>query len=428
MSTLLPQRDSLRANVLFGYGLQIANYLIPLITLPYLIRVLGLEAYGQIAYAYAAMMFAVIFLDAGIDTLAMRKLSTTDDAKSISLHFAAVTWLKVSICLVLAMALWIATAWLDTTLATLLWGNTLLLLGTVTFPVWLFRGLEKMRYATLSGIGGRLLCASAMLLLVNQPDDLLIAALLQAAATLCSGLLVMPIIWRHLPVSLRHPPSALWREIKAIGYACRTLSAAEFLEKSTANSAIFVLGLFAPAPVVGAFAAIEKLARAGFNLFQPFLRALLPLFSRTWHSDTTKAEKLWRQVNLALVATMSMAFALWLLAGEALLHVVFGTELHAAATLVPLFILWALFALLNVGLGLLGLIAAGHTQAYATTLLITTCIQAMGILCGALATSQSLVAVGVAAGLAATEAIRTVYLAQAWYRCHWHAAIDKAAS
>ena len=58
-----------------AYVLQVANYLVPLATLPFLVRVLGAEAYGALAFAYVVMMFAVLLIDAGLDTLSARRLS-----------------------------------------------------------------------------------------------------------------------------------------------------------------------------------------------------------------------------------------------------------------------------------------------------------------------------------------------------------------
>ena len=51
------------------YLLKIANILIPLVTLPYLVRVLGVENFGLISFAQVFAGFFVVFVDFGFHNL-----------------------------------------------------------------------------------------------------------------------------------------------------------------------------------------------------------------------------------------------------------------------------------------------------------------------------------------------------------------------
>ena len=63
----------------FSYlsALQIFNLLIPLITYPYLIRVVGKETYGLVVFAQAIIGYLVILTDFGFNISATREVSVS---------------------------------------------------------------------------------------------------------------------------------------------------------------------------------------------------------------------------------------------------------------------------------------------------------------------------------------------------------------
>jgi PST family polysaccharide transporter len=66
-------------NILSLTVLQAATYLLPLITLPYLVRVLGADKFGLVAFAHALMQYFIIVTDYGFNLSATRDIAASRD-------------------------------------------------------------------------------------------------------------------------------------------------------------------------------------------------------------------------------------------------------------------------------------------------------------------------------------------------------------
>src|SRR5215211_4274893 len=202
--------------------LQAANYLLPLIILPYLVRVLGPEKFGLLAFAQAFMQFLVVFTDYGFDYTATRQIATQrEDSEKVSEIFSTVMLIKL--CFMLVSFLLMAGIIFAVPKLRVDWAlyfvAFLMVVGTALFPIWIFQGMERMKYITVINVGAKTLAAVTIFVFVHSEADYILAAGIQAGGFVVAGVSGVWIAWRRFEVELTWPRtwSTLWTAIKEGG-------------------------------------------------------------------------------------------------------------------------------------------------------------------------------------------------------------------
>ncbi len=269
-------RRLLTENVLSLACLQAINYAAPLITLPYLVRVLQPEQFGLLSFAQGIVLYFDFFTDFGFNMSATRSIAACRDSQeSVSRIFWSTLFAKGVLMLMSGAALGLLVAVTPRLRATsgLFAVNALYLIGTTCFPVWLFQGLERMKPA-VGALGiGRLLTVPALILLVKTPQDYVVAGAIQASVELSASLLSMPLAFRRMGIVWAAPRLA---DIKAsIKQAWPLFISGSALFLSTSTTTV-ILGSVAGELQVGYFSAADKLIRACNAGLGPLCQAIYP--------------------------------------------------------------------------------------------------------------------------------------------------------
>lgn len=194
----------------FGYLmlLQVAGYVFPLITIPYLARVIGVDGFGKIAFAAAVMVWFQTVSDWGFNYTATRDVARNrDNLEKVSEIFSNVLWARIFLAVVSFALLYllIATVPYFNENKDILLVTYLLVPGHILFPDWFFQAMERMKFITFFNLLTKALFTVLVFVFVTEKEHYIIPPLLTSLGFLLSGAGAMYLILGKWGVKLKRP-------------------------------------------------------------------------------------------------------------------------------------------------------------------------------------------------------------------------------
>jgi len=186
-------KTTVAKNIIVLYGFSIAKILFPLITLPYLTRVLSVEKYGVVAYVKSIMTYMQLVIDFGFMLSGTKEIvQTKDDKKTMSAVVGDILLARLALCAISFAALCILSLAMP-----ILRGNmayTLMTFAPVALTVllfdYVFRGLEQMQVITVRFIIMKSFSTVLTFLLVKSDSDLMLIPILDTIGSVLAIVLV----------------------------------------------------------------------------------------------------------------------------------------------------------------------------------------------------------------------------------------------
>ncbi|MBE6192966.1 MAG: flippase [Rikenellaceae bacterium] len=293
----------LASNFVWLSALQVAGYLFPLITLPYLARVIGADGFGKVAFASAIMVWIQTIADWGFNLTATRDVAKNrDDAQKVSEIFSNVLWARcllavVSLAVLIGLIL-LVPKFYENRLVILV--TYLMIPGHILFPDWFFQAVEKMKYITILNVLLKLLFTIAVFVFVKDREDYILQPLFTSIGYVFCGVLSLYLIIGKWGVKLQKPSIA--RIITTIKDSTNVFI--NNLAPNLYNSlSIVLLGIFGGSGATGIFDGGNKF----ISLCQQFMTVISRVFF-PYLSRQSNRHKILVVINM----TVAIVFALLL--------------------------------------------------------------------------------------------------------------------
>mgnify|MGYP003435050432 FL=1 len=351
--------------------LQGANYILPLITLPFLVRVLGVEYFGLLAFATTTVMYFQILTDYGFNLTATREISIHRDNKEKVIEiFSSVMTIKIILMFVsfflLSILVFSFEKFSQDALVYFLTFGTVV--GQVLFPVWFFQGMERMKYITYLNILSKVIFTIAIFVFVKEQSDFYLVPLLTSIGFLVAGIWSLYLIKKEFGVGFEVQTIDTIKHHLVEGW---DIFVSMVFISMYRSSNIIILGLLTNNTIVGYYSIAEKVVKTLQSLQDVVGNTLFPYLSKKF-SITNKSffdlnKRFFKFIfliyfSLSLITMFSSEYIIYILMGEFNEIAILNLQIMSFVILVGGF---------NYYYGILGLVSMNYKKDFSKYIIIT---------------------------------------------------------
>lgn len=337
--------------------LQGLNYILPLITFPYLVRVLGVEKFGLLSFATATIGYFQIITDYGFNLSATREIAIhRENKEKVQEIFSAVMTIKFGLMILSLILLAILVFSFekfrqDWEVYFLTFG---MVVGNTLFPVWFFQGMERMKYITFLNVLAKVFFTFSIFIFVKKQTDFWKVPLLNSGGFIISGILSIWFLYNRFGIKLINA--------SIVGIKKYFLDSTQFFLSRVSvsiytTSNAFFLGLFTNNTFVGYYAIAEKLYQALQYAYYPLNQVIYPYIS------STKNSRLFKKIFKMILATNTVLVIFLFFTAGLVFNLLFSNNASLESILVfRILLISALIVVPSILLGYPFLAAMGYPE------------------------------------------------------------------
>jgi PST family polysaccharide transporter len=355
-------------------SIQMASYLLPLITIPYLIKVIGIEKFGLISFAQALVVYLVVFVDYGFALSATREISVNrENHTKIEKVFNSVMIIKFIFMIIASIFLFTIVLLFDkfTQDALLYLFSFFYLVGEILFPVWFFQGIEQMKYMAILNIIAKLFFTIAIFLFIQEEADYIYVPMYNAIGMVSIGLLSLLYIRKKFFIIFSIPTFDDIKNQLIEGWYLFTSSIYSALYR---KSNILILGFFADNSMIGYYSLAEKLVKSLQGLQAPLGQTLYPYLSHKFESiSSSKSFSIIFKFTPYVLGLYIIIFFIIFYFSTYIIGFFLNDKESLSFVLLNFRIMLLVFIIggLNYYYGVLGLIALGYKKEFSNIVMFT---------------------------------------------------------
>jgi len=335
---------SLARNSMALFTLQFVSMVAPLIVLPYLSRVLGLDGFGLVMLALSACAIGLIITDFGFNLSATYKISQKrEDVDYVSELIGAIFIIKFRLALVFLVGILLYGYFIGFGIGRdmLSFYIGLNILVQAFLPIWFFQGIERMKNVTIYMLIAKLTFLLLVFSFIKEKTDVELVILFYALSNSIAVCIAVRSIYTS-GYSIKKPVKLSVTEVFKDSSHFFLSRAAVSIYTSAST---FLVGSFGGVQQAAMYGASEKLYQASQSVTSPIAQALFPYMAKK--KDSNLLMKVVAFIGAPL-AVGCIIVGFW---ANDILAFIFGDEFRQSAHILQIFLVVTVVNFVSVNYG-----------------------------------------------------------------------------
>jgi len=314
--------SSLKMNFFYNILYRISGIIIPIITTPYVSRVLGPENTGVYSYTFTIAWYFVILGCFGFENYGNRQIAMVkDDTNVLNKTFTSLFALQAITSIIAIIGYGIYLIFFCQTYKLMSWLSSFYVLSAFFNISWLFYGLEQFKKTTLRSIVARFSGLILILIFVKTREDLWKYVLILAAMELLNQL----VLWINVNRYVRFVKIS-FRDVLSHLKGCTTLFVPIILINIYRMMDKLMLGHMTTMSEVGFYTYADKITEMPFHVITALGTVMLPHMTNLVANGEMEKSKKYIESTMRYNTIFSCAIAFGMIAVSADFSVLFFGE------------------------------------------------------------------------------------------------------
>lgn len=343
--------------------LQIVNTIVPMITIPFVTRKLGINTYGIFSVCLNWILYLQVLVEFGFGLTGARKAAIIDNELDLNKLFNNIISSRI-ILFIISLFIYIIIAFtsnfsiVENVCFLILF---IMIFGTTFQLTWLFQGKQDMKFITIVNCISRLISTILIFICINSSKDLYLYAFFYSITMLLSSIISMIIANKKYHLSFKF---SSMENIKKEIIDAKDIFYSSAMSKIFSNFGITVLGFLETKSIVGIYSAICKIPYVMTMLFSPISQAIFPYVSIKMKESKKDGISFLKKISIPVFMFFLIASIILLIFRNFIIELLFGIDFCYYSIIIFPLIFQFLFAIINNFIGVQFLVGTNNKKSY----------------------------------------------------------------
>lgn len=314
------------SNISSLFSIQLINYVLPILTTPYLAYKLGVDKLGLLSFSASYIGYFTILTDYGFNYSGTRQISINKEnpykLNEIYNSVLVIKLLLFAVCfLVLTTTLFLFDVFSNYKFLYLISFSSIL--GNILISSWFFQGIQKMKYLTYFQILIKTFSTISIFIFIKNRDDYYFVPLLNSIGTLTVGFFSIFILYKTFKIRFYVPHIQLLKSQLVEG--SHVFFSNIFISLYTISTT-FILGIFTDYKSVGYFSVADKIIQIAKTLTTPISETIFPVSAAKFNESIVEGFRFIKKASWIILSLSFFGCLFIFIFSNSIITLLFGNE------------------------------------------------------------------------------------------------------